>query len=221
MGGESSVSSAVETQLSDFAAVERISGANRYATSRLIVADAFECIDDCPQTVFIATGVNFPDALSAGPAAAKHDAPLLLVKGTDGSLDDPTTALLESLSPPKAAVLGNPASVSSGIENDLVENGILVTRYGGANRYATASVLNAATFDGSTERAYVATGAGFADALAGGPLAAAFGAPMILTPKACGTTENFDLIYKLGVLDIVYLGGLSSVGDVVLNSDCP
>lgn len=220
VGGETSVSSAVATQLATFAPVDRMAGSNRYETSRLIVADAFECTDECPQTVFIATGANFPDALSAGPAAAKNGAPLLLVSGAQGSLDGPTSAVLDTLDPLKVVVVGNTGSVSSGIENDLTSAGIFVKRFAGSNRYETANLLNAATFDGSTERAYVASGAGFADALAGGPLAAAFDAPMILTPKACGTVANYDLIYKLGVLDIVYLGGLSSVGDVVLNRDC-
>jgi hypothetical protein len=220
-GGTPSVSAAVATELAEFAEVERFAGDDRYETSRMIVEDAFGCSGaNCQETVFIATGTNFPDALAAGPAAAVHDAPVLLVYGAAGGIDLPTGVVLDGLDPRRAVILGSTASVSAGIQSALENEIADVERFSGANRYDTAALLNAATFGPPTERAYVATGAGFADALAGGPLAAAFGAPMVLTPPNCGTNANYDLLVDLYVIDIVYLGGLSSVGDVVLGTDC-
>lgn len=47
-----------------------------------------------PQPVIIATGCDFPDALSAGALAAQLDTLLLLVPA-DGTLPDPTRLFLE------------------------------------------------------------------------------------------------------------------------------
>jgi putative cell wall-binding protein len=52
-----------------------IVGADRYATS-VAVAQQFD--STAPTTVGVATGLDFPDALSAGPALARLGAPLLL-----------------------------------------------------------------------------------------------------------------------------------------------
>ena len=53
-------------------------------------------------------------------------------------------------------------------------------RVSGADRYATAAALSAATFGANVPVAYVATGANFPDALAAGPAAAHAGGPVLL-----------------------------------------
>ncbi len=57
------------------ATTERWSGEDRYATSVGVSEEAFPSGAD---TVFIATGESFPDALAAGPVAASLDGPILL-----------------------------------------------------------------------------------------------------------------------------------------------
>ena len=51
------------------AAVTRLAGSDRYRTSAVISASAF---DAGVPIAFIATGLNFPDALSAGPVAGRR-----------------------------------------------------------------------------------------------------------------------------------------------------
>ena len=58
--------------------VKRVNGANRYDTSVAVSADAFPNAD----TVVLATGTAFPDALSAAPAATARSAPILLTTPT-------------------------------------------------------------------------------------------------------------------------------------------
>ena len=67
VGGEPSVSAAVADELDALAGeVIRLGGDDRYETSRLIAQHAFP---EGSANAFIATGRNFPDALSAGAAA--------------------------------------------------------------------------------------------------------------------------------------------------------
>jgi putative cell wall-binding protein len=78
-GGRFSVSEGVLDSLSSGvpAAVTRVSGDDRYATSVALNADAFDEAD----TVYLATGLNFPDALAGGVLAGLRDAPLYVVPG--------------------------------------------------------------------------------------------------------------------------------------------
>lgn len=53
---------------------KRIGGANRYDTALMLAKENFEK----PKTIILASGENFPDALTAVSLAAKYDAPILL-----------------------------------------------------------------------------------------------------------------------------------------------
>lgn len=58
--------------------VDRVGGADRFAVA---VAVSKESFPDGAGSAFLVTGANYPDALSAGPAAVHRDAPLLLTRG--------------------------------------------------------------------------------------------------------------------------------------------
>ncbi|MEA3502857.1 MAG: cell wall-binding repeat-containing protein, partial [Actinomycetota bacterium] len=78
IGGPSVVSDAVLEHLETCTTgtVSRIAGSNRYATAAAVSTQTFPTAD----TVYLATGLNFPDALAAGPVAAANGAPILLVR---------------------------------------------------------------------------------------------------------------------------------------------
>ena len=71
----------------------RFAGANRYETATKIVDFFFKNPAVPPfaatpvHTVYIASGLNFPDALAGGALAGAQGAPLLLVPGTSANLD--------------------------------------------------------------------------------------------------------------------------------------
>jgi putative cell wall-binding protein len=65
----------------------------------------------------VATGLNFPDALAGGPAAAALRAPILLVAGT--AVPAATTTEMERLAPRTAVVLGGTAAVAEGVADEL------------------------------------------------------------------------------------------------------
>ncbi|MGX5681056.1 cell wall-binding repeat-containing protein [Schumannella luteola] len=187
VGGTPSVSAEVYSQLAALTdRIERQAGVDRYATSRIVVEKAFGCEEvPCAETVLLATGANFPDALSAGPAAAELDSPVLLVNGASSSVDLPTRQLLDSLGIESAIIAGDVKSVTAGVESAIVDmmSGA-VHRFSGSDRYDTATRINNFVFD-TTPYAFLASGGGFADALSGGPLAAHYGAPLYLAPPSC------------------------------------
>ena len=74
VGGEKSVSTDIENKLKT-RNLTRISGKDRYDTATKIASEKFRD----PHTIYIATGENFADALTAGPVAATTNAPILLV----------------------------------------------------------------------------------------------------------------------------------------------
>ncbi|HEX2221119.1 MAG TPA: cell wall-binding repeat-containing protein [Candidatus Limnocylindria bacterium] len=113
VGGPASVSDAVMRQLDDYdtgRGVRRYTGSDRYAASAVLSAAAFP--GGAP-VGYLASGENFPDALSAGPAAALRGAPVLLVKST--TLPAATAAELNRLAPKQLFVVGGPASVSGAV----------------------------------------------------------------------------------------------------------
>ncbi|WP_405216062.1 ExeM/NucH family extracellular endonuclease [Agrococcus sp. Ld7] len=77
LGGQPSVSDAALRGYRDTGVtVTRLAGADRYATNAMLVSRFITPGDD--QAIAMASGLNFPDALSASMVAGAHDAPVLL-----------------------------------------------------------------------------------------------------------------------------------------------
>lgn len=211
-GGTGAVSPAVMSRVQAIlpgTPVTRLGGASRYETADLIVRDAFD--DAGAGLAFIATGANYPDALAAGAAAGALDAPVILVDGARG-LDTRTQATLTALGVTDVIITGGPTVVSTALENGLISllGADGVTRLAGTSRYETAALVNAQL--GLSDDAFVATGVGFADALAGGPLAGSLGAPLYLAPPTClPPTAAVGLLEKQ-VAGVWLLGGPGALG---------
>jgi lactocepin len=92
IGGAAAVS---ERLLATLPSPTRIAGATRYATS-VAVAEHWAADGMVLETIHVATGRDFPDALAAGPLAALARGPLLLVDGRDPSIPADTYAWLEA-----------------------------------------------------------------------------------------------------------------------------
>ncbi len=90
-----------------------------------------------------------------------------------------------------------------------------VARWSGADRYATAAAVSAAAFPGGADVVFVATGANFPDALAGGPAGGALGGPILLTGKDSVPAATLAEIVRLGPQRIVILGGSAAVSEAV------
>jgi putative cell wall-binding protein/glucose/arabinose dehydrogenase len=182
----------------------RISGADRYETAANVSRDSFP--NGAP-VAYVATGVDFPDALAAAPVAKAEGGPVLLV--TRDTVPAATRTELDRLKPQRVVVLGGPAAVS-----EVVRIQLNATRVQGEDRYDTAARLSAGRFQPGAP-VHVATGTGFADALAGGAAAAAANGPVLLvTPGVVPETTKAEL-QRLQPSLITILGGQAAVADVV------
>ena len=154
---------------------------------------------------YVATGHNFPDALSAAPAAASIDGPVVLVPGLAGSVDAATIDLLDDLGIETVKIVGSAMAVSAGVEAGL-DSQFDVVRLQGANRYGTAIAVNLDAFD-TAPTVYLATGENFPDALAGAARAGYEGRPLFISQQQCIPTAIMDAITTLNPGRIVLLGG--------------
>ncbi len=192
--------------------VTRLGGAEQYATPAAISAATFAA--GVP-VVYVATGLNFPDALAGAAVAGAEGGPILLVS-TD-SIPAVTAAELARLGPQRIVILGGAAVVSDGVMAALsAYTSGPVTRLAGRDRYATAAEIGAASFGSSVPVVYVATGLNFPDALAGAAVAGAEGGPILLVSTNAIPAVTADQLTRLSPSRIVILGGAAVVSDGVL-----
>ncbi|MFB2585565.1 beta-L-arabinofuranosidase domain-containing protein [Herbiconiux liukaitaii] len=211
VGGEATVSRKVAASLSTLGTVTRIGGADRYEASRNIAAAAFP--DGAP-TAVLATGSTFADALSAG-AAIDGAGPVILVNGTQPSLDAATKALLADLDVKSLAIAGGEASVSAGIQADAAKIATTV-RLGGADRFAASRSINDHFFT-EADHVLLATGLTFPDALAGSAYAPRIDAPLFTVLSDCIPAETLAQIEELGATKVTLLGGTATLTEAVEN----
>lgn len=102
------------------------------------------------EVVYIATGDNFPDALGAGAVAGVNAGPVLLVQ--QNAIPAPILAELNRLQPERIIIVGGTGVISDSVESALESLGFgpTVERIAGADRYATAAALSAASFPVTT-----------------------------------------------------------------------
>jgi len=170
VGGTGALSNALMTEATEvlgYAPVyERLSGADRFGTAA-DVADEIVAMGGTSDSVFLVTGMAFADAVSVAPLAFSQKMPILLTRADE--LPDPTVGAFASLDPSEMFVIGGTGAVSDEVVSalDIASS----PRWGGANRYATSSlVAENAVDEGWATFSHVgfATGTNFPDALAGG-----------------------------------------------------
>lgn len=186
VGGTPAVSAqveqAVKTLLSNRGYINRLAGADRFETSQEIFFHGM-MVGQWSETLVVATGYNFPDALSIAPYAAFSHTPIFLTNGqaiSEYMLDDMKSGGFKN-----AIIVGSEAVVSSTIANQLasVVGAGNVNRLAGADRYATSLAIARWELDhaGMTlDGAAIATGSNFPDALAGASLLGKSGSVLLL-----------------------------------------
>jgi hypothetical protein len=166
LGGSVAIPTSVDSALSSMGyAPVRLAGADRFGTA-VAIAGAL----GNPDTVFEATGDDFPDGLSAGAAAAASQGVVLL---TNGSSQAAETAAYLSAHPGNHYAIGGPAAAADPTATAVI----------GADRYATA-VAVAQKFFVDPKVAGFASAVTFPDALSGGADIGAQGGPLLLVPPS-------------------------------------
>lgn len=215
LGGTGSVSSNVETQLRNLGIqnIQRIGGKDRFEVS----AGVAKQMADYSDTAIIASGLNFPDALSASGMAGYAGMPILLV-GTSTVPDSIQTFIKNNPDIRNFIIVGGPATVSDSVKTKIkqLRSGAIVDRIGGLNRYQVS--INAANYGIENygmdlSSLVVARGDVFADALSGSPLASYAGAPILLTTSTKVENNVYNYLKQhQGKTDFMYiLGGTGSI----------
>lgn len=197
LGGTGAISHDVENAIDAIPGVDRTfryQGVNRYDTATNIAnvtvgaygIESGASLRDV--NVYLTTGENFPDALSAGAAAAENDGVVLLTKGEGWDQDGFTRGFLDRLrnwvnddawwikNTSEIFAVGGPA-VRAASGSDGVD---LAAGYSGVNRYETAELVARGTFDDPSHFGIV-SGEIFADAVIGSGFMANADGPLLLT----------------------------------------
>jgi putative cell wall-binding protein len=122
VGGPAAVSSSVSDAIGKIVTTvaPRLAGSDRYATSAA-VANAATSAGLSLSKLWLATGVNWPDAVAAGSAIADSGGVLLLVNPNDLAGSPATkTVISGQAGSGSATLLGGPAAISINVEGQVI-----------------------------------------------------------------------------------------------------
>jgi putative cell wall-binding protein len=164
--------------------------------------------------VIIASGEQFPDALSGSGLAGTVNAPILLTE--KDTLPDATAKELTRLVPETVYLLGAKAAITDKVATQIknTPSKPKVIRLGGNDRYETAKKIadEIKAQGGNTQSAYLASGANFADAATLSSFVASQKIPILLTANTGSlNTHTKSYIEDNQVSDIVIAGGTGAV----------
>jgi putative cell wall-binding protein len=208
--GTAVISSNIEKQLNsiDITYVKRLGGATRYETSVNIAKTLGNA-----QSIMVARGDEYADALSAAAIAASEGMPVLL--SDKNTLPKSVSDYIKSQNISTSYVLGMQGALSDNVANNLPGP----KRLGGKNRYETnVEIVREFQDEIDFNKLYVASGekANLVDALAGSPLASLSSSAIILSSSALPdeTAEYLNTVLNSNS-NISIFGGLGAVPSAV------
>lgn len=211
VGNEAAVSENVAQTLREVGFnVERIGGADRYSTATAVADRVLAERGEGSSMVFMATGENYPDALTASSAAIKQRGVVLLTPNVGDQAD--TAAWVQSTKQSSQVAIGGPASRAIDSYGMTVADRVM-----GANRYQTASAVAREFFPAEPARVVVATGMDFPDATIATAITARTGAPVTLTPPTAlaPVTKEYLSDSRASLRKVDILGGQQAVSSRV------
>ncbi|GLK15669.1 hypothetical protein GCM10017602_01510 [Herbiconiux flava] len=190
--------------------IERLEGSDRFETAVRISQSAY---DGGVPVVYLVSGSDFADALTAAPAAATDRGPLLLT--TSDSLPVTTRDELARLAPQKVVIVGGRAAVGNSVEQQVkaVLPSTPIDRLAGTDRFATSMAIAERRPGLNCSTAAIASGASFPDALSVSPLVGSFHGPLLLVPGSATALqpEAVSLLQRLGCQSVLIAGGTNAV----------
>jgi autotransporter-associated beta strand protein len=204
LGGTAAIADNVVAQLQSLGyQVIRFGGTDRFQTAVLIAQNGL----NNPLNLFLANGINFPDALSGGPAAAKVGGAILLTN--NNVMPAFTSQYLATRTGVTQYALGGPAAAAAPGAIPIV----------GSDRYAT-SVGVAQRFFTNPTAVGVASGVAFPDGLTGGAHIGKLGGPLLLTDPAAlpGNVQTYLQSIKVTLTQLFVYGGTAAIATPVVTS---
>lgn len=194
--------------------VQRVAGDTRYDTMSELISNVGGW--SASDKVILASGANYPDALSASALAGAYDAPIILTDPTE--LSSKAAATIKQLGPSTIYVVGGPSAVSDEVlqaANNICGSNTI--RLYGSTRYETSlEILRQC--NSSSDTVIVATGANYADSLSISPFAYVTKSPIVLCdPNGGLTQEAIEAVRAGGFSRAILVGGNAAVPDVVIS----
>ena len=188
--------------------VTRWDGNNRYETSLKVLRAAIK--DGTVKKgapVFVVSGADFPDALSASPAAAKVGG-IVVLTPPNAARQDMLNAVAE-LAPKTIYVVGGTGVVSSGTAGQFGAIATVKRLYGNTRFATSVAVLKEFYTSEETTSAFIAGGYQYADALSGSVVAGINHQPIVLVNGSQDTvpTEVSAALSGYAIGDYTILGG--------------
>lgn len=194
--------------------VSRTAGTDRYDTSVAASARALQA-GSC-ETVVIASGAAFPDALSACSLVGAVEGSLLLARTS--TLPPAVATEIRRLGATKALVVGGPAAIGEGVIGQLEGLGVSVRRISGNDRYSTsvavASEIASITGSPATE-VILARGDVFADAVAASGIGSGVSIPVLLTRPTALPESTLSYFTDTLPQTVLILGGNYAVSSAI------
>ncbi|MCG5102647.1 cell wall-binding repeat-containing protein [Oceanobacillus alkalisoli] len=188
---------------------ERLYGHTRYDTAIEASKQGWDEAD----TVIIARGDDFADALAGVPLAHKLDAPILMTQ--PNKLWENTLKEIKRLGAENVIILGGETAVSKDVFEVLAEEGLEVERLNGDSRFETAALIADLVAPEGTKEAVVANGMDFPDALSVASYAAKEGLPILLTLDDRVAQATGEAVESLGVEETIVVGGEAAISEAV------
>ena len=212
LGGEKSISLAVENTLAKLDNVEkvtRIAGANRYETSTLISSKSIN------NNLIIASGDNFPDALSSS-ILTNNNSDLVLTAKND--ISPYLNKILSNFDGDDIKLIGGKSTISDSVLTKITNSAKTsnVTRIFGSNRYETSTKV--ASNISHDNIAVIASGESFPDALSASTLSQKINAPILLVSKNIIDDSIISYIRNYNIEKAIIIGGSSTISDNTLNN---
>lgn len=209
VGGTAVVPASIENQLSSMGIkLSRLKGQDRYETSVEVAKNI-----GTSNGIIVASGENFPDAVSVASIAAMKQMPILLTP--KDKLPDVTVKFINNNHVNIGYIVGGTGAVSTSAASSLGN----YKRLSGQDRYETNSaVINEFTSNISFNTVYIANGEGFADALSGSAAAAKTSSPVVLIHNSSGVQQPIVRNNIKSINTINVLGGTGVVADYVIQN---
>ena len=198
LGGEAVIGSgaynAIKAKVSN---VTRLAGATRYGTQMQIWSHGVSKGLWTGDTLYVASGEGFADALSASPLCFAAKSPVFFVDGSKGLPSEQLNAIQSADKFKKIVVLGGEACVSAATYSKLSSiassRGGSIVRLAGATRYETSAAVGkyaVGSLGFSWDGVAFTSGQLPYDALAGAPMQGRYKHPLLLADSTSTTSSR-------------------------------
>ena len=229
---------AVSVAASAGVTVQRIFGADRYATSAAVARAAFATSATPIRKAVIANGTDFPGAAVGANLLSGYYGPGPVLLTRANAVPQPIVDVIKALAIPQFFVVGGTTVVDMSVEHRLQTLGDVYATFRGSDRYTTGAAVARTAFDGEANvpavvdgmrTAFLVSGVAATDGVAVAPLAYALqgstvGTKLLLLltrPDVLSTATHDALLSITGgnrpIQQVIVIGGAGAVSEAVLS----